>query len=149
MTIAEYIQTIVTEALPLANFNYARNHEFNINGDDVGSPVVLCIEPDQGFLNLSATTGYITEGYNLFIRFIQLIPTVDIAEQAPTRIEAINQQKINAALFMSQLSNDENFKDIASPTPYVPVIEAYDGNWFGVEINIRNLETIEPLEDVC
>lgn len=148
MNISQYIQSIVIQSQPLAHYEYGRNVDFNINGDNTPSEVVLCIEPDTQFLNLSTLSGTITDGYNLFIRFIQLIPAIDIAEQAPTRVAAINTQKINAAQFVSELSNDDNFKDLFTPIPVVTVIEAYDGNWFGVEINLRNLETIQPLE-VC
>lgn len=148
MNISQYIQSIVTQSLPNAHYEYGRNVDFNINGDDVPSDVVLCIEPDQQFLNLSPLVGTITDGYNLFIRFIQLIPNIDIAEQAPTRVTAIDTQKKNAAQFIMDLSNDDLFKDLATPIQVVSVIEAYDGNWFGVEVNLKNLETIEPLE-VC
>lgn len=148
MTISDYIQSIVSECLPDATFQYGRNTDFNINGDDVASPAVLVIEPDQQYLNLNATSGNVYDGYNLFMRFLQLIPQIGTAEQAPTRVAAITAQKANAALFLSQLSEDDNFIDIPAQTPLIPVIEAYDGNWFGVEINIRNLQVLRPF-DVC
>lgn len=148
MTLSTYIESLAILTNPAATFQYARNTEFNIIGDDVQSPVILAIEPDQGFLNLSNVTGTVGDGYNLFIRFLELIPQIGIAEQAPTRDAAIQRQKEQAAKFIYTLSSEDKFKELTSPIPYVRVIEAYDGNWFGVEINLRNLEFIEPL-DIC
>ncbi len=148
MTISDYIQAIVTELFPTASYQYGRNTDFNINGDNTSSPVVLCIEPDQQYINLNPVSGNVYDGYNLFLRFLQLIPNMDIAEQAPTRVSAIALQKLNAATFIAQLSQDDKFIDLPNIIPVIPVIEAYDGNWFGVEINLKNLQTIKPF-DIC
>lgn len=148
MTISDYIQAIVTELFEGAHYEYGRNADFNITGDNTPSPAVLCIEPDQQFLNMSALTGNVGDGYNLFIRFLQLIPTIGIGDAAASRVQAITDQKLNAAKFISQLSEDDLFLDLNATIPIVTIIEAYDGNWFGVEINLRNLQVAEPL-DTC
>lgn len=146
MTISDYIQAIAAQVNPSGSYQYGRNTDFNINGDGTASPVILCIEPDQQFLNLSTLTGNIYDGYNLFIRFLTLRPT--IAEQAPDRVQAIADMKLLAASFISQLSNDDNFQDIPSRIPIIEVIDAYDGNYCGVEINLQNLQLINPVP-VC
>lgn len=145
-SIKDYIQTIATEALPSYSYVYGRQNDVNIQGDNQSSPMVACIYPDQQFLNLIALTGNIYDGYNLFIRFVEKLD--NIAEQSPYYDDAVNRQKFAAATFLSQLSADDNFKDLRTPIPIVAVIEAYDGNWFGVEINLSNLETIYPFT-VC
>ncbi len=148
MTISQYISAIALQADPLTHYEYGRNQDFNIEGDNTPSPVTLCIEPDQEFLNLSSLSGNVTDGYNLFVRFLQLIPAIGIAEQATSRDQAIYDQKKRAAKFISVLSENDLFVDLRNPIPVVRVIEAYDGNWFGVEINLSNLQTIYPF-DLC
>lgn len=148
--IQAYTKQIFTAAFPLLSdeqYVYGRLQDFNIEGDNRPSPAVHIIEPDQEFLNVSSS-GYANDGYNLFIRFVQLIPEIGIAEQAITREEAIYNQKVAAAAYISALNDSDIFKEIPNPIRAVRVIEAYDGNWFGVEVNLTNLVTLQPLP-VC
>lgn len=145
MTIKDYIQSIVSECFPSASYHYGRNTDFNIDGDNTAGSVVLCIEPDQMFLNLSSLTGNVNDGYNLFVRFLEL---TTMGEQADSRVTAIANQKANAGLFLSQLSQDDVFIDLPAKIPCIAVIDAYDANWCGVEINLQNLQTIKPF-DIC
>lgn len=147
MTISDYIQAIVTEAFPGAHYEYGRNTDFNLAGDNTPSPVVLCIEPDQGNFNLSSLSGNIFEGNNLFIRFLQQL-NINPGEPATTREAAIVAQKLNAAQFITTLSNDDQFIDLNQNIPWIAVIEAYDSSWYGIEVQLRNLQFLQP-EDVC
>lgn len=146
-SISQYIQTIAADVLPSYSYVYGRQNDVNIEGDNQPSPMVACIYPDQQFLNLSGLTGNTYDGYNLFIRFVEKLD--NIAEQSPYYDAAVNRQKLAAANFIYRLSTDDIFQDLRTPIPIVAVIEAYDGNWFGVEINLINLQTIYPLDTIC
>lgn len=146
MTISDYIQQISTEVFPGDQYLYKSKYDANIVLDNAASPAIVALFPDQFSFNISALSGNIADGYSLFIQFIEHLD--NISEQVDYYNPAIERQKLRAAEFLVQLSGDDNFVDLINPINAVPVVEAYDGNWFGVEISIRNLTTIMPLS-IC
>lgn len=122
------------------SFYYGREHEANVFADDVKFPLVVLIEPDQMGFNVNTTTGTIRDTYNVFIQFIDR--KEDISQDANYRHETVEAMRTMAADFLRLLSNSDYFFDVNPNVNGVLLVDYYDANTQGIEINLTQLTDI-------
>lgn len=150
MDLKARIQTIVgtiqTEdpAPPLA-FRYGRKSDENINADSGTFPAVVLIEPDQFGFTVDPQSGQVRERANVFIQFITLC---EMGDQAEARYDSLQLMRKYAAEFIFRLNATNLFQDLAVNYPAVAIVDTYDANVCGVEINLGNLTSTQP-ERIC
>lgn len=148
--IGSLIAAMSTVEEPIS-FAYARKSEYNITADDLVFPNALFIEPDSFGWVVSPSNGTLKPYTNIFVQFVtrmpdQEFPTKDeIGRDANYRNGMIEEMKAKAEQFIYLIMNDEAFENVSNDIPAIPVIEAYDANTFGVEINIAKLIHTFPL----
>ncbi|MDF3076136.1 MAG: hypothetical protein K0S09_25 [Sphingobacteriaceae bacterium] len=118
-------------------FRYGRKSDENINGDNESYPAVVLLEPDQMGFKVSSM-GQIYDRYNLFLQFID---QEVMGEQASERESKIEAMRSLAAQFIFLLNKENAFNDISESVPGVTVIDTYDVNVVGIEINISLTDT--------
>lgn len=121
-------------------FYYGRKSEINITGDNAKLPAVILIEPDQFGFNISPT-GAIKDTYNVFIQFVD---QVDAIEDANYRHPTVESMRTLCAEFIRELSEADIFLDFNQNIPGVLVVDMYDVNVAGIEINLAQLTDIQP-----
>lgn len=139
MNLREQIGLIVSELPGVPNFVYGRKSEINISGDNAQFPAVVLIEPDQMGFNLDATTGGLKDTYNVFIQFIDQI---EMGEDANYRHPVVEDMRTLAGTFIRRLSAADIFKDLNVNIPGILVVDTYDVNVAGIEINLAQLTDI-------
>lgn len=152
MDFKQKINLMVDDLTGAPYFNYARKSEANIifddepntdgTGEDRSIPIedrktaVLLIEPDSfGWIN-DPVTGEINEYYDVHIQFVQQF---EMGLMADMREPVIKYLKGLAKEFIYSMLNDEAFELYTTNIPAVPIIDYYDANLVGVEINIARL----------
>lgn len=141
MNLREQIGSIALDLTGSPNFVYGRKSEINISGDNAVFPAVILIEPDQFGFNLNPTTGAVRDSYNVFIQFVD---QVDMGEDANYRHPVVENMRTLCAEFLQKLSASEIFQDVNPNVPGVLVVDAYDVNVAGIEINLTQLTDIQP-----
>lgn len=151
MNIRDKIGSIVA-TLDGVSFKYARKSEYNISADDIVFPNALFIEPDSFGLSVSGGQfGTLKPYTNIFIQFVTRMPNQEeptkdeIGRDANYRNAMIEEMKDLAKQFIYKVMNDDDFETIVNDIQMIPVIEAYDANCFGVEVNIAKLIHAFPL----
>lgn len=145
MTLDEKIAQVVSKMqTPIPAFRYGRKQDENINGDNAAYPAIVLLEPDQPGFRISPSNGQIFERNNVFIQFLDITPT-GMGEQANNRKSTINAMKLKAAEFLLRLNDSNLFSAFAEVVPGVAIIEYYDANVCGIEINIAGLTDTQPL----
>jgi hypothetical protein len=123
------------------HFAYGRKSEINVQGDNLTFPAVILIEPDQFGFNISASTGAVKDTYNVFIQFVD---QVEALEDANYRHPVVESMRSLCAEFILALSDADIFQDLNTNIPGVLVVDSYDVNVAGIEINLANLTDIQP-----
>ena len=141
MNLREQIGSIVLGLTGNPNFMYGRKSEINIQGDNSRFPAVILIEPDQFGFNLNAATGTVRDTYNVFIQFVDQI---DAIEDANYRHPTVESMRTLCAEFLQELSAADIFNDLNTNIPGVLVVDSYDVNVAGIEINLASLTDIQP-----
>ena len=150
MNIRDKIGSIVA-TLDGVSFNYARKSEHNVDADNIAFPNALFIEPDSFGFTPSIVSGNLKEYTNIFIQFTTRMPNQDdpvkdeIGRDANYRNAMIEEMRDLARQFVQIILSDEDFENIINDMPMIPVIEAYDANVFGVELQIPKLIHTFPL----
>jgi len=151
MNIRDKIGNLALNLDGVASFNYARKSEQNVSADDLCFPNILFIEPDSfGFIP-SIVSGTLKSYTNIFIQFTTRMPYSndehkdEIGRDANYRNAMIEEMKTLAAEFVQLILRDEAFENVVNDMPMIPVIEAYDANVFGVELQIPKLIHAFPL----
>lgn len=141
MNLREQIGSIAQGLSSSPAFYYGRKSEINVQGDNMVLPAVILIEPDQFGFNLSPSTGAIKDTYNVFIQFVD---QVDAMEDANYRHPVVEAMRTLCAEFLRELSDADIFLDLNTNIPGVLVVDTYDVNVAGIEINLANLTDIQP-----
>ncbi len=141
MNLRTQIESIASQ-LPNVAFRYGRRYDENINGDNESYPAIVLLEPDQFGFRVSTSNGQMYDRYNIFIQFIK--NGVEVGEQASARESIVEEMRSLAAQFIVKLNSANIFKDIPENIPGVLIVEAYDANVCGIEINISNLTDTQP-----
>lgn len=141
MNLREQIGTIAMALTGNPTFVYGRKSEINCSGDNFEFPAVVLIEPDQFGFSLNPNTGNVKDTYNVFIQFIdKIVP----GEDANYRHPVVEAMRTLCAEFILKLSEADIFLDINANIPGVLVVDEYDVNVAGIEINIAQLTDIYP-----
>lgn len=142
MSLKSDIAEIVATLPGTPAFRYSRRSEENINGDNAPYPAVILIEPDQGGFNIQGMSGLARDRNNTFIQFLD--KTV-MGDQALDRETVVDAMKTLAVQFIQALNNSNKWQDIAE-TGYnwVLLVDYYDVNTAGIELNISQLINREP-----
>lgn len=145
MDLRAEISNLVAQLSTEPGFLYGRKSEINIQGDDaillqtVGC--VALIEPDQLGFTLDPVTGGLRDNYNTFIQFII---QNDTGEQANYRHPYVQRMRNMAAEFIGLLNDSELFDALNTNIPGYLVVDAYDFNVCGIEINLTQLTDLQP-----
>ena len=123
------------------NFLYGKKAEINVQGDNARFPAVILIEPDQFGFSIQPTTGAVRDSYNVFIQFVD---QVDMGEDANYRHPVVEDMRTLCAQFLRKLSDTDIFQDLNINIPGILVVDAYDVNVAGIEINLAQLIDIYP-----
>lgn len=142
MNLKSQIQSIVSQLPGSPSFYYGREHEANVEVDNIQFPVVVLIEPDQMGFNLNTTNGNVRDTYNIFIQFIDRME--DISQDANYRNTTVEAMRTLAAKFLQLLSNSDLFADVNPNVNGVLLVDYYDANSQGIEINLTQLTDIYP-----
>ncbi len=132
------------EPEPVA-FAYGRKYDQNINADNQSFPVVCLIEPDMPGFRVKALDGNVADRYNLFIQFLDKAGEGEIGQQASYREATVEAMRTLAAQFLYRLSASDYFEDITETVQAVLLVDVYDVNVTGIEINLPNLTALQPL----
>lgn len=127
------------EEIPVA-YRYLRKSEENVKGDYSAYPAIIFIEPDQGGWT-NNQQGTIKRFTNCFFQFIT---TFEMAQDATVRDIAIEDMRKLAERFINRIINDEDFEVNVSDFNYITVIDKYDVNVVGIELNIPKLIYTQP-----
>ena len=143
MRLDEKIAHIVSQMNPAPAFRYGREQDENVNADDAPFPAVVLIEPDQFGFRVAAQNGSVYDRNNIFIQFLDKTP-VGMGEQANNRKSTIEAMKVKAVQFLRILSQSNLFSAFGENVAGVPIIDYYDANVCGIEINIAQLTDTQP-----
>lgn len=133
------------------SYSYARKSEQNINADRIVFPNILFIEPDSFGFTPSLVSGNLRSYTNIFVQFTTRMPDQEdpvkdeIGRDANYRNAMIEEMRTLAAQFVQKILRDDDFENFVNDMPMIPVIEAYDANVFGVELQIPKLIHTFPL----
>lgn len=133
------------------SYSYARKSEQNVNADDLIFPNILFIEPDSFGFTPSLISGNLKSYTNIFIQFTTRMPEQncsvkdEIGRDANYRNAMIEEMKKLASKFVQKILADDDFENVVNDMPMIPIIEAYDANVFGVELQIPKLIHTFPL----
>lgn len=141
MDLREQIGVIAMGLTGNPQFVYGRKSEVNIIMDNTGTAAVVLIEPDQFGFNLNTTTGVVRDSYNTFIQFIKQI---EMGEDANYRHPVVEEMRTLCAEFIQKLNEADIFQDLNTNIPGVLVVDTYDVNVAGIEINLAQLTDIYP-----
>lgn len=141
MDLREQIGVIAMGLTGSPNFIYGRKSDVNISGDNARLPAVVLIEPDQFGFTLNPNTGNIKDTYNVFIQFIDQI---EMGEDTNYRHPTVEAMRTLCAEFILALSQADVFQDLNTNIPGVLVVDEYDVNVAGIEINLAQLTDIYP-----
>lgn len=142
MDLRQQIGAIVMGLTGNPTFVYGRKSEVNVSGDNLSFPAVVLIEPDQFGFNLNQTTGVVRDTYNVFIQFIDVVDP--LGEDANYRHPVVEAMRTLCAEFIQELSNADIFQDLNTNIPGVLVVDTYDVNVAGIEINLAQLTDVYP-----
>lgn len=134
---------MATGAIPAPAFYYGRKFDMNIIADGATFPAVVLLEPDQFGFRVSAGTGQVFDSYNLFFQFLATTP-VGLGEQANNREATIEQMRALAGLFIYRLNESNLFSGFNERVGGVVIVDYFDANVCGIEINITNLTDVQP-----
>jgi len=135
LNLKDRIGLIVVDQLNVA-YRYLRKSEENIAGDSSAYPAIVFIEPDQGgwVNNAQGTRKRFT---NCFFQFLKIYP--EMGDNASQRDDDIEEMKILAERFFNQIDRTDDFEMITTDFQFVTIIERYDVNTVGIEVNIPKL----------
>lgn len=122
-------------------YQYLRKSEENVSADNHSFPAIVFIEPDQGGWK-NNQQGTIKRFTNCFFQFITLYE--DMGDNATQRDGSIEEMKILAERFIQRIISSDDFEVVTTDINFVTIIEKYDANVVGVEINIPKLIYTEP-----
>lgn len=142
MDLREIVQNIVSELSTAPSFLYGRKSEINYSADNVAQTFVALIEPETGAFQRSSI-GTLRDAYDTFIQFVGQI---DPGEHADYRHPMIQQQMSIAKEFIRALDRSDYFLDLNANIPFVIIVDNYDLNVAGVEINLARLASLQPLD---
>lgn len=142
MDLREQIGVIVMGLTGSPQFVYARKSEANVILDNSASTAVILIEPDQFGFNIDPTTGMVRDAYNVFIQFVKVVDPMD--EDANYRHPVVEEMRTLCAEFLQKLSQADIFRDLNPNIPGVLIVDEYDLNVAGIEINLAQLTDIYP-----
>ena len=142
MNLRDQIGSIVMGLTGNPQFVYGRKSEVNVIMDNYGKPAVVLIEPDQFGFNVNAITGSVRDTYNVFIQFIDVVDPM--GEDANYRHPVVEAMRTLCAEFLQELSQTDIFQDINTNVPGVLIVDRYDLNVAGIEINLAQLTDIQP-----
>lgn len=144
MNLEEQFRELVERMSPQPVFLYGRKHEINVSADNAAfaeTGAIVLIEPDQmGFFKARAT-GTVRDRYNIFVQFIK--PVV-MGEDANYRSPTVEAMRTLAAKFIDLLDQSDIFGDLPENLPGFLLVDYYDANVAGIEINIAQLTDIYP-----
>lgn len=124
-------------------FVYGRKSEVNVIMDNAPKQTaVVLIEPDQFGFNVNPVNGVVRDTYNVFIQFIKVVDPM--GEDANYRHPVVEEMRTLCAEFLQALSQTDLFQDLNPNIPGVLVVDAYDLNVAGIEINLAQLTDIYP-----
>lgn len=129
-------------AIVAPTFVYGRKSEVNISVDNIPGPYVILIEPDQFGFYLPPGSGSLRDTHNVFIQFVDGIV---MGENADYRHPVVVAMKRLAAQFIYALAKSEVFQDFGPNIPGMLVVDTYDRNVAGIELNIGQLTDIYPI----
>lgn len=124
------------------NFYYGRRHEANALGDNWVYPAIILVEPDSGAFSFSSQAGGLTDSTDLFIQFIDKTP--EISQGANYRYEVIQRMKQLAREFIYALEASEKFNPLNAVNPWALLVDMYDVNTAGIELNLGRVTNIFP-----
>lgn len=122
-------------------YQYLRKSEENVSADDHAFPAIVFIEPDQGGWT-NNQQGTIKRFTNCFFQFITLYE--DMGDNATQRDGSIEDMKVLAERFIQRIISSDDFEVVTTDINFVTIIEKYDANVVGVEINIPKLIYTQP-----
>lgn len=125
------------------NFLYGRKPEINVQGDNARFPAIILIEPDQFGFKFDSLTGNVQDRANVFIQFVN---EIDEIEDANYRHPVVMKMKRLAIDFIQQLNRADIFEDLNPNIPGILVVDSYDVNVAGLELNFAQLTDIYPAE---
>jgi hypothetical protein len=141
VNLREQIGSIAMSLTGSPAFYYGRKSEINVQGDDMILPAVILIEPDQFGFSISPYSGAVKDTYNVFIQFVD---QVTMGEDANYRHPVVEAMRTLCAEFILKLSEADIFEDLNTNIPGVLVVDTYDVNVAGIEINLARLTDLSP-----
>lgn len=136
----DHIGLIVTNQLGVA-YRYLRKSEENVAGDYSDYPAIVFIEPDQGGW-ANNQQGTIKRFTNCFFQFI--VDYKDMGDNATQRDDKIESMKVLAERFINRIINDDDFEVNVADFNFITIVEKYDSNVVGIELNIPKLIYTQP-----
>lgn len=124
-----------------ATFRYGRRYDENINADNGTFPAIVLLEPDQMGFYVDVMTGASYDRYNVFIQFIDKI---EMGQQASARDQVVENMRTLAATFIARLNESNEFQAFNAIINGVLMVDTYDANVAGIEINITGLTDTYP-----
>lgn len=143
MRLDEQIAQVVSQMQKPPAFRYGRKADENINADNGAFPAIVLIEPDQFAFRVAPMNGSIYDRNNIFLQFLDKTP-VGMGEQANNRKATIEAMKVLCVEFLRELNASNLFSSFNENVPGVPIIDYYDANVCGIEINIAQLTDTQP-----
>lgn len=145
--VAELVYFNSDDEIVQVTFQYGRKMDNNINADNDTFPAVYLIEPDMPGFRVKQVDGNVADRWNVFIQFLTLMAP-EMGQQAAYREAAVEQMRTLAAQFLYRLSKSDYFEDITETIPAVLLVDYYDVNVTGIEINLASLTALQPIE-IC
>lgn len=135
------VKDIVENKMEGFTFYYGRRSEANYAGDALTFPAVVLVEPDTGGLSRDPNMGRIHQSRDLFIQFLDKVP---MGEHAEERHPVVMAMSAAAADFVQELDRSDIFRDLPSYLPMFLIVDRYDVNAAGWELNIPRLTPNAP-----
>lgn len=125
-----------------ATFYFGRKHEVNADGDNLNYPAIILLEPDSGAFTISPTSGGITDTNDTFIQFVTKVD--EISQFANYRYPEVEQMKALARSFVYELQRKDIWQAMNAINPWALIVDTYDVNVVGIELNLGRLTNIFP-----
>lgn len=135
------LKAIIDGEETAVGYRYLRKSEENVKGDYSAYPAIVFIEPDQGGWT-NNQQGTFKRFTNCFFQFITIYP--EMGDDATQRDGYIESMKGLAERFIYQIINSEDFEVNISDFNFVTIVEKYDSNVVGIELNIPKLIYTQP-----
>ncbi|WP_207425989.1 hypothetical protein [Pedobacter sp. SYSU D00535] len=135
MNLVNAIQSIVATLTGEPHFTYQGKFEHNVKGDDkdYSTANVNLLELEQIGFKKNSSAGGLRDRFPIFIEFVKQVDQNLTAEE---RRPVIEEMRLLAAEFILAVDESDLFEELPETISGVVVIDRYDVNVAGVEINL-------------